>query len=97
MRPTQADGLEAFECRGIDGVDRRPHQDQVTHLRAIGDHLEDVFLEPARVEIRQAFIDPNGDDPRISDDIVPVDVSKVPGVRNPAHDRSVRSGRARQH
>ena len=71
------DRFEAFEAGGVDLVDRAAHQDEMAHVGSVGNFLQHVFLQPARVEVGQALIDPDRQDMRHGEDLVPIDIAKM--------------------
>jgi hypothetical protein len=54
--------------------------------RALGDLFEDIFLQPAGVEIGQAFIDPDRQQMRQGEHCVALDIAEMLGARHPAYD-----------
>ena len=86
-------GLKTFERRCVDGVDRGTHQYEVTHLGLLRHLLKHEFLEPPRVEIGQAFIDPDGENARIGKHLVPLDIPEMFCFGHPADNRRMWPGR----
>src|SRR3546814_6799052 len=59
-------------------------------LRLVRDAFEDIFLQPARIEIGQAFIDADRQDVRNGKNIMPLEIAEMFGFRNTPDDGRVR-------
>jgi hypothetical protein len=51
--------------------------------------FEHIFLQPAGVEVGQAFIDADGKQMRQGEHLVPFDIAEMLGARHPADDRGM--------
>ena len=88
------DCFEAFEPGRVDLVDRAAHQYQVPHLRTVGDLLQHIFLQPPRIEIGQALVDPDRQYVGHGEDLVPIHIAKMLGLGDATDDGSVRAAGA---
>ena len=85
------DRLNAFERRRVDAVDGLTHQDKVPQFGLFRDLFDYELLQPAGVEIGQAFVDTDRQDARVGEHLVAFDIAEMFSFGNSSDNGRVRA------